>query len=103
MIEVDFNEAKIRLMSMIDTWEDEIINDLLTEIKTSADNHNLRDIGLTLETIKSTQKRVFGLKQNLMKSSTIQQVFYNLDCGILENVEGIILSRFLGIDVELKK
>lgn len=102
-MKIDFENAKMRVIELIDNWCSEVIDDMLMEIQSAAKNKNIRDIELTLDSIRDTEKQAFEIKQSIIKSTTIRQVFLSLNCEIFDDVEEQILSKFLDTSIFLKK
>jgi hypothetical protein len=102
-MEIEFDMAKDRVSNLIDMWSYEVITDLLKEISVAADQRNITDIELTLESIKDVQKQAFEIKQNITKSNTTQQIFSILNCELFSDVEETLLGKFLDIEVKIKK
>lgn len=102
-MKIDFENAKMRVIELIDKWCSEVIDDMLMEIQSAAKNKNIRDIELTLDSIRDTEKQAFEIKQSIIKSTTIRQVFLSLNCEMFDDVEEQILSKFLDTSIFLKK
>lgn len=102
-MDIDFNMAKERISILIDNWSYEVITDLLREISIASEQRNIRDIELTLDSIKSVQKQAFEIKNRIIRSSTTQQIFSTLDCEMFYDVEETLLGKFLDIEIKIKK
>lgn len=102
-MDIDFDMAKERISSLIDKWSYEVITDLLKEISIASEQRNIRDIELTLESIKSVQKQAFEIKNRIIRASTTQQIFSTLDCEMFYDVEETLLGKFLDIEIKIKK
>lgn len=102
-MDVNFDMAKERVVSLIDSWSYEVITDLLKEISNACEQRNITDIELTIESIKDVQKQAFDIKQNILRSITTQQVFSILNCQLFDDVEETLLSRFLDLEIKMKK
>lgn len=74
-MEIEFENAKKRVTELIDEWSEEVINDLLNEIKSYCEQKNINDIELTMDSIREVQRQAFDIKQKVLRSYTTQQVF----------------------------
>jgi hypothetical protein len=102
-MKIDFEDAKKRIMDLIDTWSSEIIEDLFNEIKIASENKNIRDVELTLDSIRDIEKQSYNIKQSISKSTTTRQIFLSIECDIFDDAEETILSKFLDTRIQIKK
>ncbi len=102
-MEVDFSEAKVRVLNLIDKWSDEIIKDLIIDIQKAADIGSLFDIETNINTIKNVNIKKEEIKKKIMLSKNTQQLMSALNCDIIYNFDDEILSAYTGVEIKIKK
>jgi hypothetical protein len=93
MVRINIDYSKRNVLELIDSWSNEVIDDLLNDIKGYTETKNIRDIELTLQSINNIKKDSFELKQQIMKSNNILKICSLLDCELFNETESIILSK----------
>jgi len=93
MVRINIDYSKRNVLELIDSWSNEVIDDLLNDIKGYTETKNIRDIELTLQSINNIKKDSFELKQQIMKSNSILKICSLLDCELFNETESIILSK----------
>lgn len=104
-IEIILEDAKSRIIKMIDEHCWDIIKDLLNDINESSDKKNLqsiKDIEMTLEMIKSVQKYKERVTEGIENKNGLYEILELCKDDIIKESEEDILSSFFGYETKIK-
>lgn len=104
-MEIILEDAKCRIVKMIDEHCWDIIRDLLNDINESSDKKNInsiKDIEITLDMIKNVQRYKERVEEQIKEINTLYEILEICKDDLIIENEIDIISAFFGCEIKIK-